>query len=288
MRCPLKKIIFLLLLLVSASNSIAFNVLLETSTVREGSLIRLTISSSEKLKAANLFFMEKRYPAFFKEYNLRDREYIYYGYAPVPLDTKGVKTLTVKVSAGGAAEIMEKKHRIKILPLSAESSVVNTGGQMNKQTLSNLRSENVMISKLQDKITAVKYKTPFIMPVDGQITSTYAKSRVYDSGEAGWRHKGIDIAAKTGTPVRAGANGRVAVAASTKAHGYTVIIDHGGGVYSLYFHNSKLYVKTGARVSAGDIIAAVGSTGISTGPHLHWQINVFKVPVNPKEFISIN
>ncbi len=283
-----KKTIFCFILLSLHAAASAFHVLLETGKVREGSLIKMTISSGVKLKAANVFFLNKRYPAFFREYSLREREYIYTAYAPVPLDTKGVKTVTVKITEAGSDDTKEKNQKITVLPLAAEASVVNTGGQVNKTMLGNLRIENAMLLKLQDKITSIKYKTPFIMPVEGVISSTYAKNRVYDSGEVGWRHKGIDIAAKTGTPVRACANGRVAAAASTKAYGFTVLIDHGGGVYSMYHHNSKLYVKTGDLVSAGDIIAAVGSTGISTGPHLHWQINVFKVPVNPKEFLPNN
>lgn len=283
-----KKTIFCCILLFAHAAVSAFNVLFETGKVREGSLLKMTISSGVKLKSANVYFLNKRYPAFFREYSARDREYIYTAYAPVPLDTRGVKNVTVMVTEAGSEEKKEKKQKITVLPLAREASVVNTGGQVNNEMLANLRAENAILSKLQDRITSIKYKRPFIMPVEGTITSTYAKSRVYDSGVVGWRHKGIDIAAKTGTPVRACANGRVVAAASTKAYGNTVLIDHGGGVYSMYHHNSRVYVKTGDLVSAGDIIAAVGSTGISTGPHLHWQINVFKVPVNPNEFLAPN
>jgi murein DD-endopeptidase MepM/ murein hydrolase activator NlpD len=94
-------------------------------------------------------------------------------------------------------------------------------------------------------------------------------------------HSGIDLAAPSGTPVYAAAPGRVQVFVSTTGFGLHVIIDHGNGLQSLYGHMSTVSVSDGSYVSAGDVIGTVGSTGNSTGPHLHFEIDRDGIPENP-------
>lgn len=94
-------------------------------------------------------------------------------------------------------------------------------------------------------------------------------------------HTGLDIAADYGAPVYAGNDGIVIYAGWYGGYGYTVILDHGGGVSSLYAHCSSLYVSDGATVRRGQVIAAVGSTGLSTGPHLHFEVRENETPVDP-------
>lgn len=94
-------------------------------------------------------------------------------------------------------------------------------------------------------------------------------------------HDGIDFGAPSGTPIRAAAAGRVVFAGPRGGYGTTVIIDHGNSLATLYAHQSELYVSEGSSVTAGQGIGAVGSTGLSTGPHLHFETRVAGVPVNP-------
>ena len=106
----------------------------------------------------------------------------------------------------------------------------------------------------------------------------------------GWRnsgnHTGLDIAAPTGTAIHAAASGKVIASGwSTGGYGYHIIIDHGNGVHTLYGHCSKLYVKEGQTVSQGDVIGAVGSTGNSTGPHLHLEVRVNGAKYNPQYYV---
>ncbi|MCH8275703.1 MAG: peptidoglycan DD-metalloendopeptidase family protein [Armatimonadetes bacterium] len=118
-------------------------------------------------------------------------------------------------------------------------------------------------------------------PVSGRISSGYGMRRHPFKG--GRRmHTGIDIAAASGTPIKASGDGRVVSASYRNGYGNTVIIDHGGGVTTLYAHCSKLYVKAGQSVKQGEKIAAVGSTGLSTGPHVHWEVRINGKPVNPR------
>lgn len=121
----------------------------------------------------------------------------------------------------------------------------------------------------------------FIWPVEGRISGRFGNQRVYN-GEAKAPHSGMDIAAAQGTPVKAPAAGIVTFAApDLYLTGGTVLIDHGAGVSSNFLHLSRIDVQVGDRVEQGQVFAAVGSTGRSTGPHLHWGMNWFDIRVDP-------
>lgn len=102
----------------------------------------------------------------------------------------------------------------------------------------------------------------------------------------GRQHQGVDIAAGAGAPVRAAADGVVRRASWYGGYGNAVIIDHGGGVSTLYGHNSALGVTVGERVRAGQQIAKVGSTGDSTGPHLHFEVEVSGKKIDPRPWLK--
>ena len=120
-----------------------------------------------------------------------------------------------------------------------------------------------------------------VIPVTGRITSRFgAVESIRDH-----THKGIDIAATRGTPILAAASGTVTFAGWSSGYGYLVKIDHGSGVETYYGHCSKLYVSAGSTVEAGDKIAAVGSTGNSTGNHLHFEIRLNGEQVNPQKYV---
>ena len=120
-----------------------------------------------------------------------------------------------------------------------------------------------------------------VVPVAGRITSRFgAVESIRDH-----THKGIDIAATRGTPILATASGTVTFAGWSSGYGYLVKIDHGNGVETYYGHCSKLYVSAGDTVEAGKQIAAVGSTGNSTGNHLHFEIRLDGKQVNPQTYV---
>lgn len=122
----------------------------------------------------------------------------------------------------------------------------------------------------------------FIWPVKGRISGRFGNARVYNGLPSGNGHSGMDIAAPTGTPVKAPAGGIVTFAnQNLYLTGGTLLIDHGFGVSSNFLHLSRIDVKVGDRVEQGQVIAAVGSTGRSTGPHLHWGMNWLDVRLDP-------
>ena len=120
-----------------------------------------------------------------------------------------------------------------------------------------------------------------VTPIEGRITSRYgASSSIRKS-----THTGLDISAVTGTDIKVVADGTVISAKYNGAYGYLVKVDHGNGVETWYAHTSKMYVKKGDTVKAGDVIAAVGSTGNSTGPHLHLEIRLNGEHLDPQDYL---
>jgi len=126
--------------------------------------------------------------------------------------------------------------------------------------------------------------TPSVWPTRGWVTSGfgYRKSPFTGLRE---KHEGWDIGARTGSAVRATADGMITVAGRERGYGKLIEIDHGYGVVTRYGHNSKNLIKVGNEVKRGQIVALVGNTGRSTGPHLHYEVLVNGVPANPKNYI---
>ena len=120
-----------------------------------------------------------------------------------------------------------------------------------------------------------------VLPVTGRITSRYGER----SSLRRSTHTGLDIACTTGTDIKVVSNGTVTFSGKKGSYGNLIIIDHGNGVETWYGHCSKLYAKVGDAVTAGDVIAAVGSTGNSTGPHLHFEIRINGECVNPQNYV---
>ena len=120
----------------------------------------------------------------------------------------------------------------------------------------------------------------FLQPNKGKVFPNFGQRRIYNDAPRS-THTGVDIAAPQGDPIRAANAGKVVLASRLYLSGNAVIIDHGLGVFSFYGHMSKILVKRGQAVGKGDIIGKCGTTGRSTGPHLHWAVRVFDSRVDP-------
>ncbi len=130
--------------------------------------------------------------------------------------------------------------------------------------------------------------TPSILPVTGAITSRFTNSRMHPILHRALPHEGVDISAPHGSPILAAAKGTVVYAGWLVGLGYTVEIDHGYGYLTRYGHASKILVRRGQRVKRGEVIAQVGSTGISTSPHLHYEVRIGGRAVNPMNYVLGN
>ncbi|MGB4439230.1 MAG: M23 family metallopeptidase [Sedimentibacter sp.] len=127
----------------------------------------------------------------------------------------------------------------------------------------------------------------FIMPVEGELTTDFAEIRYVNNEQSSSRHSGLDIAAAKGTEVKAPNNGVVTFAMDgLLSSGNTLVIDHGMGLFTSYYHLDTIDVEKGDKVKIGDIIGTVGTTGFSTGPHLHYAVSIYNTYVNPYQTLS--
>ena len=150
-----------------------------------------------------------------------------------------------------------------------------------------VRAENERLSQIfgtfsQQQLWEGLFRVPLQGPV--RVTSAFGTRRSYGGGPPTSYHGGIDFGAEAGTPVLAAARGRVALAEELTVRGKAVIVDHGLGVFSGYYHLSEIAVEAGQEVEQGDPIGRVGSSGLSTGPHLHWEVRVGGVLVDPLQW----
>ncbi len=147
--------------------------------------------------------------------------------------------------------------------------------------LERVKSETPVILNTINTFSTVKYwELPMQLPIHGKINSQFGVLRVFN-GEPRNKHNGIDYAGAVGEPVKAAAKGRVVLTGNFYFSGKTIYIDHGQGLITTYMHMSKINVKTGDIVNAGDIVGLVGATGRVTGPHLHFGLYAQGVGVDP-------
>ncbi len=130
--------------------------------------------------------------------------------------------------------------------------------------------------------------TPTIWPVDGKLEGGFGGRRNPFGGGGYEFHEGQDIEAPPGAPVVAGASGRISFVGWQNGYGQLVIVDHGGGLTTRYGHLSHIHVESGQQVSRGQLVGKVGSTGRSTGPHLHYEVRINDEPINPLPYLLLS
>jgi len=148
--------------------------------------------------------------------------------------------------------------------------------------------EATTLNAVYGRFTPVQlWQGPFNPPVQGRVTTSFGARRSYQGGPATGSHAGLDLAVPLGTPVFASAAGRVAWIGSLPDRGQGVIVDHGLGVFSGYFHLSRILVQLDQTVARGDTVGLAGSTGLSTGPHSHIAMFYQRLPFNPPTVLQI-
>ncbi len=157
------------------------------------------------------------------------------------------------------------------------------------KALSQLRAtpdERAAVTEFLKELSPTRYwQEPFEAPIPGCITSPFGVARYHNGKPTGEYHAGLDQRGAMGSPIHAIAGGTVKIVQKFTLRGGTVAIDHGQGLESIYLHMSGFAAKEGEQVKEGDVIGYVGSTGRSTGPHLHWTLYANGQPVTPLQWI---
>lgn len=171
------------------------------------------------------------------------------------------------------------EHPVDYLETTAEQSSVLTeeAGRVEAQ---------LRIAQFAHFEPARRWVGRFARPLFGAQTTAFGQGRSINGGPIGGYHTGMDIAGDRGDPVRAAAAGVVFWVGEMPIRGRSVIIDHGAGVKSGYHHLDATLISVGATVEAGHVVGTVGSTGFSTGPHLHWEVTVWGVNVDPLQWTT--
>ena len=207
---------------------------------------------------------------------------ITYKYYEIALNNETIECVNDLETAEQIVEDIKEKSNEEINLIINEKTTKDID-EMNTNTLE-IAKENI-IKKLNidttEEISNINGIKIAILPITGTISSRYGVSSSIRSS----KHTGLDIAAPKGTPIKVIADGKVTFAAQSGSYGYLVKVDHGNGVETWYAHTSKMYVTVGKEVKAGDVIAAVGSTGNSTGPHLHLEVRINGEHVNPQKYL---
>lgn len=197
--------------------------------------------------------------------------------------------LSVVVNEGTTSEyvitsnfsVKSKAFKTQYLTVSEEMNETNndnTAIYEFAQLVKPARAESV-IEKL--------WEGTFIMPVEGELTTDFAEIRFVNNEQSSSRHSGLDIAAPKGTEIKAPNNGVVTFAMEgLLSPGSTVVIDHGMGLFTSYYHLDSIAVEKGQKVKKGEVIGTVGTTGFSTGPHLHYAVSIYNTYVNPYQPLS--
>ena len=182
-----------------------------------------------------------------------------------------IKGILYRVSPGESLGSIASKFELKKETIMKDNNLDNPSNLKIDQELilRNAKPEFSYRDRLDQK---------FMYPINTRITSYYGP-------RWGRIHEGIDFAAPMGSPIKAVSSGRVVYSGWASGYGYVVIVEHQKGLRTLYAHNSKLLVRVGESVGRGEVIARSGNTGNSTGPHLHFEVQVNGRPENPLDYI---
>jgi murein DD-endopeptidase MepM/ murein hydrolase activator NlpD len=207
--------------------------------------------------------------------------------AVAPWADLGDRPLTVTATAAdGSQRVFERAVNVTPYDFPRERFIV-PAGQTDLLAPGVRERELAIVQPLYAIVTPeARWRGVWRWPVTGRITTEFATRRAYNDGPYNEYHGGLDIAAPDGTPVVAPAAGRVVYAGPLAIRGNFIAVDHGLGLLTTYFHLSAIDVATGDSVAPGQRLGRVGSTGLSSGPHLHWEARIGGTPVDPRTWLT--
>ena len=200
---------------------------------------------------------------------------------------ESIDSEVLQAGVGGPGLVGPEAHSLWTIDPSISENLFEVSYDLNQLE----RRARLLSSSLEEATDSVLAhrdlleSTPSILPTPGWLSSSYSESRMHPIHNRPLPHPGVDISAPKGTSIYAAAKGRVIRAGWVVGYGLTIEIDHGFGYVTLYGHASELIASQSEEVQRGDVIARVGSTGIATSPHLHYEVRVQGIAQNPANFI---
>lgn len=200
---------------------------------------------------------------------------------------ESIDSEVLQAGVGGPGLIGPEAHSLWTIDPSISENLFEVSYDLN-QLERRARLLSSSLAEATDSVLAHRdllESTPSILPTPGWLSSSYSESRMHPIHNRPLPHPGVDISAPKGTSIYAAAKGQVIRAGWVVGYGLTIEIDHGFGYVTLYGHASELVASQNEEVQRGDVIARVGSTGIATSPHLHYEVRVQGIAQNPANFI---
>ncbi len=255
-------------------------IILSSSKVVPGDTLRIILEEIDPKVQYKIRFRDKTYPAY-----------------PIGVDaqrtligialgsTFGTFPLEIKQATRDGWKLA-KTYQIEVSSIVYATENVNFSAQ--KTALMKLdHQESARIGRMLKTPTAEQqWEGDFDPPIQGKSVGEFGVKRLANGTQERGFHKGVDLEGKAGTPILAANSGTVAMAYPFKMHGRTVIVNHGQGIMTIYLHMKMFNVKPGQKVRKGEILGQVGSTGLSTAPHVHWGLYVHGVAVNPQPWLE--
>ena len=254
------------------------DLIVSADAVAQGSAILVSVTGD--VRGGEVEFLGRVHP-------LGQGQYSMYAMVGVDMETPpGGHALLVRFTSGnGSAGRFERHVAVRATDWQTEHIVYEAApGAIPLDEDERAREEALLAETYALETPGKLWHGGWRLPSDGALTSHFGEVRSYSDGATGVRHGGADFGAPEGAPVLAANAGRVALARQLAVRGGMVVIDHGGGVLSGYAHLAAFAVAEGQLVQKGQVIAHTGSTGLSTAPHLHWEISVHGVLVDPLRF----
>lgn len=189
--------------------------------------------------------------------------------------------ISSRLDITNASRSGDRSERTFINDINELKSILNSLNEINNSGTGDLIDLTETENRLKKHLDSI----PTLWPASGSVSDQFGYRRDPFTRRKTF-HEGIDISAPYGNEIKAAASGKVVFSGRKNGYGYMVVIDHGYGISTAYGHASRLLVKEGQRVNKGDAIARVGSTGRSTGPHLHFEVRQNNTPVDPLKYLN--
>jgi murein DD-endopeptidase MepM/ murein hydrolase activator NlpD len=257
-------------------------VYLSSSNIPQGDLALIRVKGTDR-ETPLMTWMKKKISLVPNQ-----RKTDWYGFVSADLKANpGKYQVLIKMHPSGRKKdieirITEKKYGVRRLTLPKKMV------DLDAQTLKRVREESGKMKMLWlAPFAKPLWKGPFIRPIPGEVTGPFGRGSIINEQPRS-PHSGVDLRGKRGTPIKAMNHGRVVLSSDHFFTGLTLVIDHGGGIQSMYAHLDKILVKEGQMVTKGAVIGHVGSTGRATGPNLHLGVRVNGARVDPLGLTKIS